>query len=293
MKAYVFPGQGSQHREMGYDLYKKYDFLKDFFDISNEILGFDISQLMFEGSDDELKQTKVTQPAIFIHSVAMIKVLGDSFEPDMVAGHSLGEFSALVGCKVLSFEDGLNLVSKRALAMQEACEKTDGTMAAVLGLENTIVEQTCRQIQGTVVPANYNCPGQIVISGDTKSVVDCCEKLKEKGARRAIILPVSGAFHSSLMESAKEKLTDAIKQIDFDEPICPIYQNVSGKPEIKADIIKSNLISQLTSSVKWTQSIKNMIRDGAKEFLEIGPGNILQGLVKKISRDTLTGKPSV
>ena len=293
MKAYIFPGQGSQHREMGYDLYKKYDFLKDFFSVSNEILGFNISQLMFEGSDDELKQTKVTQPAIFIHSVAMIKVLGKSFKPDMVAGHSLGEFSALVGCKVLSFEDGLKLVSERALAMQEACEKTDGTMAAVLGLENAIVEQTCDDIKGTVVPANYNCPGQIVISGETKSVTDCCEKLKNQGARRAIILPVSGAFHSSLMESAKVKLTDAIKQIDFNEPICPIYQNVSGKPEVKADIIKSNLISQLTSSVKWTQSIENMIHQGAKEFLEIGPGNVLQGLVKKISRDTPTGKPSV
>ncbi len=293
MKAYIFPGQGSQHREMGYDLYKKYDFLKDFFSVSNEILGFNISQLMFEGSDDELKQTKVTQPAIFIHSVAMIKVLGKSFKPDMVAGHSLGEFSALVGCKVLSFEDGLKLVSERALAMQEACEKTDGTMAAVLGLENAIVEQTCDDIKGTVVPANYNCPGQIVISGETKSVTDCCEKLKNQGARRAIILPVSGAFHSSLMESAKVKLTDAIKQIDFNEPICPIYQNVSGKPEVKADIIKSNLISQLTSSVKWTQSIENMIHQGAKEFFEIGPGNVLQGLVKKISRDILTGKPSV
>ena len=293
MKAYIFPGQGSQHREMGYDLYKKYDYLKDFFSVSNEILGFNISQLMFEGSDDELKQTKVTQPAIFIHSVAMIKVLGESFKPDMVAGHSLGEFSALVGCKVLSFEDGLKLVSERALAMQEACEKTDGTMAAVLGLENAIVEQTCDDIKGTVVPANYNCPGQIVISGETKSVTDCCEKLKNQGARRAIILPVSGAFHSSLMESAKVKLTDAIKQIDFNEPICPIYQNVSGKPEVKADIIKSNLISQLTSSVKWTQSIENMIHQGAKEFFEIGPGNVLQGLVKKISRDTLTGKPSV
>ena len=293
MKAYIFPGQGSQHREMGYDLYKKYDYLKDFFSVSNEILGFNISQLMFEGSDDELKQTKVTQPAIFIHSVAMIKVLGESFKPDMVAGHSLGEFSALVGCKVLSFEDGLKLVSERALAMQEACEKTDGTMAAVLGLENAIVEQTCDDIKGTVVPANYNCPGQIVISGETKSVTDCCEKLKSQGARRAIILPVSGAFHSSLMESAKLKLTDAIKQIDFNEPICPIYQNVSGKPEVKADIIKSNLISQLTSSVKWTQSVENMIHQGAKEFLEIGPGNVLQGLVKKISRDTPTGKPSV
>ena len=293
MKAYIFPGQGSQHREMGYDLYKKYDYLKDFFSVSNEILGFNISQLMFEGSDDELKQTQVTQPAIFIHSVAMIKVLGESFKPDMVAGHSLGEFSALVGCKVLSFEDGLKLVSERALAMQEACEKTDGTMAAVLGLENAIVEQTCDDIKGTVVPANYNCPGQIVISGETKSVTDCCEKLKSQGARRAIILPVSGAFHSSLMESAKLKLTDAIKQIDFNEPICPIYQNVSGKAEFKADIIKSNLISQLTSSVKWTQSVENMIHQGAKEFLEIGPGNVLQGLVKKISRDTPTGKPSV
>ena len=200
MKAYIFPGQGSQHTGMGYDLYKKYDFLKDFFSVSNEILGFNISQLMFKGSDDDLKQTKVTQPAIFIHSVAMIKALGKSFKPEMVAGHSLGEFSALVACGALSFEQGLNLVSKRAIAMQEACENTNGTMAAILGLENKVIEQTCESISGTVIPANYNCPGQVVISGEIKSVADCCEKLKDKGARRAITLPVSGAFHSVLME---------------------------------------------------------------------------------------------
>ena len=291
MKAYIFPGQGSQHTGMGYDLYKEYDFLKDFFSVSNDILGFNISHLMFKGSDDDLKQTKVTQPAIFIHSVAMIKALGKSFNPQMVAGHSLGEFSALVACGVLSFEQGLDLVSKRAIAMQEACENTNGTMAAIIGLENKVIEQTCESISGTVIPANYNCPGQVVISGETKSVADCCEKLKVKGARRAITLPVSGAFHSELMESAKEKLNEVINQIDFNEPICPIYQNVSGNFETKAEKIKSNLISQMTSPVKWTQSIKNMIKDGANEFLEIGPGNVLQGLVKKIDRKVLTNKP--
>lgn len=291
MKAYIFPGQGSQHTGMGYDLYKEYDFLKDFFSVSNEILGFNISELMFKGSDDDLKQTKVTQPAIFIHSVAMIKALGKSFNPQMVAGHSLGEFSALVACGVLSFEQGLDLVSKRAIAMQEACENTNGTMAAILGLENKVIEQTCESISGTVIPANYNCPGQVVISGEIKSVADCCERLKDKGARRAITLPVSGAFHSVLMESAKEKLNEVINQIDFNEPICPIYQNVSGNFETKAEKIKSNLISQMTSPVKWTQSVKNMIKDGANEFSEIGPGNVLQGLVKKIDREVLTNKP--
>ncbi len=291
MKAYIFPGQGSQHTGMGYDLYKKYDFLKDFFSVSNEILGFNISQLMFKGSDDDLKQTKVTQPAIFIHSVAMIKALGKSFNPQVVAGHSLGEFSALVACGVLSFEQGLDLVSKRAIAMQEACENTNGTMAAILGLENKVIEQTCESISGTVIPANYNCPGQVVISGEIKSVADCCERLKDKGARRAITLPVSGAFHSVLMESAKEKLNEVINQIDFNEPICPIYQNVSGNFETKAEKIKSNLISQMTSPVKWTQSIENMIKDGANDFSEIGPGNVLQGLVKKIDRGVLTNKP--
>ena len=291
MKAYIFPGQGSQHTGMGYDLYKEYDFLKEFFSVSNDILGFNISQLMFKGSDDDLKQTKVTQPAIFIHSVAMIKALGKSFNPQMVAGHSLGEFSALVACGVLSFEQGLDLVSKRAIAMQEACENTNGTMAAIIGLENKVIEQTCESISGTVIPANYNCPGQVVISGETKSVADCCERLKDKGARRAITLPVSGAFHSVLMERAKEKLNEVINQIDFNEPICPIYQNVSGNFETKAEKIKSNLISQMTSPVKWTQSVKNMIKDGANEFSEIGPGNVLQGLVKKIDREVLTNKP--
>ena len=291
MKAYIFPGQGSQHTGMGYDLYKEYDFLKDFFSVSNDILGFNISQLMFKGSDDDLKQTKVTQPAIFIHSVAMIKALGKSFNPQMVAGHSLGEFSALVACGVLSFEQGLDLVSKRAVAMQEACENTNGTMAAIIGLENKVIEQTCESISGTVIPANYNCPGQVVISGEIKSVADCCERLKDKGARRAITLPVSGAFHSVLMESAKEKLNEVINQIDFNEPICPIYQNVSGNFETKAEKIKLNLISQMTSPVKWTQSVKNMIKDGANEFSEIGPGNVLQGLVKKIDREVLTNKP--
>ena len=291
MKAYIFPGQGSQHTGMGYDLYKEFDFLKDFFSVSNDILGFNISQLMFKGSDDDLKQTKVTQPAIFIHSVAMIKALGKSFNPQMVAGHSLGEFSALVACGVLSFEQGLDLVSKRAVAMQEACENTNGTMAAIIGLENKVIEQTCESISGTVIPANYNCPGQVVISGEIKSVADCCERLKDKGARRAITLPVSGAFHSVLMESAKEKLNEVINQIDFNEPICPIYQNVSGNFETKAEKIKLNLISQMTSPVKWTQSVKNMIKDGANEFSEIGPGNVLQGLVKKIDREVLTNKP--
>ena len=291
MKAYIFPGQGSQHTGMGYDLYKEYDFLKEFFSVSNDILGFNISQLMFKGSDDDLKQTKVTQPAIFIHSVAMIKALGKSFNPQMVAGHSLGEFSALVACGVLSFEQGLDLVSKRAVAMQEACENTNWTMAAIIGLENKVIEQTCESISGTVIPANYNCPGQVVISGEIKSVADCCERLKDKGARRAITLPVSGAFHSVLMESAKEKLNEVINQIDFNEPICPIYQNVSGNFETKAEKIKLNLISQMTSPVKWTQSVKNMIKDCANEFSEIGPGNVLQGLVKKIDREVLTNKP--
>ena len=291
MKAYIFPGQGSQHTGMGYDLYKEYDFLKDFFSVSNDILGFNISELMFTGSNDDLKQTKVTQPAIFIHSVAMIKALGKSFNPQMVAGHSLGEFSALVACGVLTFEQGLDLVSKRAVAMQEACENTNGTMAAIIGLENKVIEQTCESISGTVIPANYNCPGQVVISGEIKSVADCCERLKDRGARRAITLPVSGAFHSVLMESAKEKLNEVINQIDFNEPICPIYQNVSGNFETKAEKIKSNLISQMTSPVKWTQSVKNMIKDGATEFSEIGPGNVLQGLVKKIDREVLTNKP--
>tara|TARA_A100000164_G_C21915667_1_gene778079 strand:+ start:450 stop:1331 length:882 start_codon:yes stop_codon:yes gene_type:complete len=291
MKAYIFPGQGSQHTGMGYDLYKEYNFLKEFFSVSNDILGFNISQLMFKGSDDDLKQTKVTQPAIFIHSVAMIKALGKSFNPQMVAGHSLGEFSALVACGVLGFEQGLDLVSKRAIAMQEACENTNGTMAAIIGLENKVIEQTCESISGTVIPANYNCPGQVVISGETKSVADCCERLKDKGARRAITLPVSGAFHSLLMESAKEKLNEVINQIHFNEPICPIYQNVSGNFETKAEKIKLNLISQMTSPVKWTQSVKNMIKDGANEFSEIGPGNVLQGLVKKIDREALTNKP--
>ena len=291
MNSYVFPGQGSQFSGMCHELYEKHSELEKFFKSAEKILGFNISKIMFSGTKEELMQTRVTQPAIFIQSVAMIKALGKSFNPKMVAGHSLGEFSALVACGVLSFEQGLDLVSKRAIAMQEACENTNGTMAAILGLENKVIEQTCEGISGTVIPANYNCPGQVVISGEIKSVADCCERLKDKGARRAITLPVSGAFHSILMESAKEKLNEVINQIDFNEPICPIYQNVSGNFETKAEKIKSNLISQMTSPVKWTQSLKNMIKDGANEFSEIGPGNVLQGLVKKIDREVLINKP--
>ena len=261
--------------------------------LSLAILGFDISKIMFEGTKEELTQTKVTQPAIFIHSMAILKVLEDSFKPDLVAGHSLGEFSSLVAAGVLNFEDGLRLVSIRAKAMQKSCENTNGTMAAILGLDNSIIEEICLNIEGTVVAANYNCPGQVVISGEVSAVKNACEKLSEAGARRALILPVGGAFHSELMKDAKDELSKAINETSFNSPICPIYQNVNGKPEYLVDNIKTNLISQLTSPVKWTQSVNKMIEDGCQDFIEIGPGKVLQGLIKKINRDTNVSCPNL
>ena len=293
MKSYVFPGQGSQFCGMCNDLYQNYPILNELFKSAEEILGFDISKVMFDGSKDELIQTKVTQPAIFIHSMAILKVLGESYKPDQVAGHSLGEFSALVAARVLSFEEGLNLVSIRAKAMQKACENSNGTMAAILALENEIIEHVCSNIEGVVLAANYNCPGQVVISGEFQSVKKACEILTEKGARRALILPVSGAFHSSLMSEAKVELSKAIGETSFNKPICPIYQNVNGIGETSVEKIKENLILQLTSPVKWTQSINQMINDGATEFIEIGPGKVLQGLIKKINREMITSSPLI
>jgi [acyl-carrier-protein] S-malonyltransferase len=275
------------------DLYQNYPILNELFNSAEEILGFDISKVMFDGSKDELMQTKVTQPAIFVHSMAILKVLGESFKPDQVAGHSLGEFSALVAARVLSFEEGLNLVSIRAKAMQKACENSNGTMAAILALENEITEHVCSNIEGVVLAANYNCPGQVVISGEFQSVKKACEILTEKGARRALILPVSGAFHSSLMSEAKVELSKAIGETSFNKPICPIYQNVNGIGETSVEKIKENLILQITSPVKWTQSINQMINDGATEFTEIGPGKVLQGLIKKINREMITSSPLI
>jgi len=286
MKAYIFPGQGSQFTGMCQDLFLKYDTIKPLFIKAEEILEFDISKIMFEGSKEELTQTKVTQPAIFIHSMAILKILGESFKPDLVAGHSLGEFSALVASGVLNYEDGLKLVSIRAKAMQKSCEKTNGTMAAILALDNNIIEQTCKEIEGVVVAANYNCPGQVVISGELNAVKLACEKLSNAGARRALLLPVGGAFHSELMIDAKKELSLAIEKASFNEPICPIYQNVNAKAETSVEKIKENLISQLTSPVKWNQSIDHMIKNGTTQFIEIGPGKVLQGLVKKIDRNT-------
>jgi [acyl-carrier-protein] S-malonyltransferase len=291
MKSYVFPGQGSQYTGMCNDLYQKYSILEEMFKSAEDILGFNISKIMFNGSREDLTQTKVTQPAIFIHSMAVLKILGDSFNPKKVAGHSLGEFSALVAAGVLSFEDGLKLVSTRAMAMQKACENTNGTMAAILALENNVIENVCTNVDGKVVAANYNCPGQVVISGEYKAVQKACEILTEKGARRALILPVSGAFHSELMNEAKQELTEAINKARFNEPICPIYQNVTSVGETSIITLKENLISQLTSPVKWTQSINKMIEDGATEFIEIGPGKVLQGLIKKINREALVDAP--
>jgi [acyl-carrier-protein] S-malonyltransferase len=293
MKGYIFPGQGSQFTGMCHDLFIKYDNVKPLFKRAETILGFDISKIMFEGTKEELTQTKVTQPAIFIHSMAILKVLEDSFKPDLVAGHSLGEFSSLVAAGVLNFEDGLRLVSIRAKAMQKSCENTNGTMAAILGLDNSIIEEICSNIEGTVVAANYNCPGQVVISGEVSAVKNACEKLSETGARRALILPVGGAFHSELMKDAKDELSKAIKETSFNSPICPIYQNVNGKPEYLVDNIKTNLISQLTSPVKWTQSVNKMIEDGCQDFIEIGPGKVLQGLIKKINRDANVSCPNL
>ena len=283
MNAYIFPGQGAQYPEMGLELYNNSNLAKDLFEKANVLLEFNITEIMFGGSVEDLKQTKVTQPAIFLHSVILSKTLGDNFNPDMVAGHSLGEFSALVANNTLSFEDGLRLVSARAKAMQKACDNNPGTMAAVLGLENNIVEEVCKGIDGIVVAANYNCPGQLVISGEIQAINLACEKLKESGARRALVLPVGGAFHSPLMEDAKQELEDAIKNTVFNKPICPVYQNVSAEAVSDETKIKENLISQLTSPVKWTQSVEKMIQDGGNNFIEIGPGKVLQGLVRKIN----------
>ncbi len=283
MNAYVFPGQGAQFSGMGKDLYEANAKAKDLFEKANGILGFRITDIMFSGSDEELKQTKVTQPAIFIHSVVMAMV-SETFAPGMVAGHSLGEFSALVANQTLSFEDGLKLVSQRAMAMQKACELTPSTMAAVLGLDDAKVEEICASISDEiVVPANYNCPGQLVISGSLKGVEIACEKLKAAGAKRALILPVGGAFHSPLMEPARKELAAAIGTTKFSAPICPVYQNVTTKGSTNIEEIKTNLISQLTAPVKWTQSVRNMVADGATNFIECGPGKVLQGLVKKIA----------
>jgi len=288
MNAYIFPGQGAQFVGMGLDLYEKYPVAQELFEQANEILGFHITDLMFEGTPEDLKQTKVTQPAIFLHSVILSKVLGDSFKPNMVAGHSLGEFSALVANGALNFEDGLKLVSQRAMAMQKACEMQNSTMAAVLGLDDNTVEKICDSIDGIVVPANYNCPGQLVISGKVAAIEKACEKMKEAGARRALILPVGGAFHSPLMEPAREELAAAIENTTFANPKCPIYQNVPTTAVIDASTIKQNLISQLTAPVKWTQSIQNMVSDGATNFIEVGPGRVLQGLVRKIHAEAQT-----
>lgn len=284
MKAYVFPGQGAQFIGMGKDLYEQSAVAKEMFEKANEILGFDITSIMFEGTDEQLKETKVTQPAIFLHSTILAKVMGDRFQSDMVAGHSLGEFSALVASGVLSFEDGLRLVSQRAQAMQKACEKEPSTMAAVLGLEDEVVEQICKDIDEVVVAANYNCPGQLVISGSLKGVELACSKATEAGAKRALVLPVGGAFHSPLMEPAREELASAIENTTFKDGVCPIYQNVAAKAVSDSSEIKNNLVAQLTAPVRWTQTMKQMIADGCEEVVEVGPGKVLQGLFKKIDR---------
>jgi [acyl-carrier-protein] S-malonyltransferase len=284
MKAYVFPGQGAQFSGMGKDLYEKSAKAREMFEQANAVLGFDIMKIMFEGTDEELKQTKVTQPAIFLHSTILAACLGDDFVPDMVAGHSLGEFSALVANKTLKFEDALKLVYKRALAMQKACEVEPSTMAAILGLEDAVVEEVCAAIDGIVVAANYNCPGQLVISGTFSAVESACEKLTEAGAKRAIILPVGGAFHSPLMEPAREELASAIEATVFNQPICPVYQNVTASAVSNPAETKENLVSQLTAPVRWTQTMNQMIADGATEVIEVGPGKVLQGLFKKVDR---------
>ena len=288
MKAYIFPGQGSQFVGMGKDIYESNSSAKELFEQANTILGFRITDVMFAGTDEDLKQTKVTQPAIFLHSVIKAKIAGDSFKPDMVAGHSLGEFSALVANKALSFEDALKLVSARALAMQKACELQPSTMAAILGLDDAKVEEICKSVDGIVVPANYNCPGQLVISGTVEAVQKACELMKAAGAKRALLLPVGGAFHSPLMEPARQELAAAIEQTNFLQPICPVYQNATAQAASDISVIKKNLIDQLTAPVRWTQSVQAMIAAGAKEFIECGPGNVLQGLVKKINKEAIT-----
>lgn len=287
MKAFVFPGQGAQYPGMGKDLFENSAIAAELFTKANEILGFDITSIMFEGTAEELKQTKVTQPAIFLHSVILSRVLGEQFKPEMVAGHSLGEFSALVAAGALSFEDGLTLVSKRAMAMQKACEKEPSTMAAIVGMEDELVEQVCKETEGVVVPANYNCPGQLVISGSTEAVNQACELLKSKGAKRALVLPVGGAFHSPLMEPAREELAAAIEATQFSQPVCPVYQNVDALPQTDPEQIKKNLIAQLTGPVRWTQTAKNMLADGATSFTELGPGKVLQGLINKVDKEAV------
>jgi [acyl-carrier-protein] S-malonyltransferase len=293
MKAYIFPGQGAQFVGMGKDLYENSPLAKELFEKANEIIGFRISDIMFSGTDEELKQTNVTQPAIFLHSVILAKVLGSDFKPEMVAGHSLGEFSALVAANALSFEDGLKLVIARANAMQKACELQPSTMAAILGLADEVVEQICAEIDEVVVPANYNCPGQLVISGSIEGIDKACEKLTAAGAKRALKLNVGGAFHSPLMEPAKVELQAAIEATEIKAPVCPIYQNVNAQPTSDPLVIKQNLIAQLTGAVKWTQTATNMIADGGNEFVEVGPGNVLQGLVKKVSREVQTSSASL
>ncbi|HWS01582.1 MAG TPA: ACP S-malonyltransferase [Prolixibacteraceae bacterium] len=288
MKAYVFPGQGAQFAGMGKDLYDQSPLAKSLFEKANEILGFNITEIMFHGTDEELKQTRVTQPAIFLHSVLLAKTMGDSFSPDMVAGHSLGEFSALVAASALSFEDGLLLVSKRAMAMQKACEAEPSTMAAILGVEDAVVEQVCAEIEEIVVPANYNCPGQLVISGSVEGVDKACVRLTELGAKRALKLNVGGAFHSPLMEPARTELAEAINSTEFNSPVCPVFQNVNALPSTDPAEIKANLIAQLTAPVRWTQTVINMLAEGADSFTEVGPGSALQGMIKKVDRTVQT-----
>lgn len=293
MKAYVFPGQGAQFSGMGKDLYENSELARNLFAQANDILGFDIQSIMFEGTEDQLKQTNVTQPAIFLHSTILAACLGASFSPDMVAGHSLGEFSALVANKTLSFEDGLRLVAKRAAAMQKACELAPSTMAAILGLEDDVVERICAQIDGVVVPANYNCPGQLVISGSLEAIETACAKLTEAGAKRALVLQVGGAFHSPLMEPAREELAAAIEATHFATPICPVYQNVNAQAVTDPAQIKANLVTQLTGAVRWTQIMQNMLADGCTEVIEVGPGKVLQGLFKKVDREIPTASAAI